>query len=100
MAWGGGGGMFGGAPVMGGNQPGSPGNGLPFAGIPEELQDGVEKLLGTEPDWPTSVRKLPSRRFLPSTDFTLNVHTGQRGCGTLIVHAPSARSATPFTLPM
>jgi len=65
MAWGGGGGgMFGsGAPVMGGgaNQPGSPGNGLPFAGIPEELQAGVEKLLDVEPDWPAPEAKFSQR---------------------------------------
>jgi ATP-binding cassette subfamily B protein len=58
MAWGGG--MFGGGPVAGGPQPGNPGNGLPFVGIPEELQAGVEKLLGTEPDWPA-----PEEKFLP-----------------------------------
>jgi ATP-binding cassette subfamily B protein len=61
MAWGGGG-MFGGGGggltggnVFGGgaNAPGNPGSGLPFAGIPSELQAGVEKLLQTEPDWPT-----------------------------------------------
>jgi ATP-binding cassette subfamily B protein len=41
------GGGFGGRP---GGSPGNPGNGLPFAGIPSELQDGVDKLLETEPD--------------------------------------------------
>src|SRR5262245_27524225 len=63
MAWGGGGGMFGGGGmgVGGGNQPGNPGNGLPFAGIPEELQAGVEQLLGTEPDWPTPEEKFSQR---------------------------------------
>src|SRR6476646_8244888 len=54
MAWGGaGGGMCGGGGPVGGGSPGNPGNGLPFAGIPSELQAGVEKLLDTEPDWPT-----------------------------------------------
>ena len=62
MAWGGGGGMFGG----GGRgsaaaRPGNPGNGLPFAGIPSELQAGVEKLLDTEPDWPTPDEKFSHR---------------------------------------
>jgi ATP-binding cassette subfamily B protein len=44
----GGGGMFG----QGGGprQAASPGGGLPFAGIPSELQDGVDKLLAEEPD--------------------------------------------------
>jgi ATP-binding cassette, subfamily B, bacterial len=47
MFGGGGGGMFGGRP---GGSPGNPGGGLPFAGIPSELQDGVDKLLKTEPE--------------------------------------------------
>lgn len=48
MAWsGGGGGAWGGRP---GGSPGNPGNGLPFAGIPPELQDGVDKLLKDEPE--------------------------------------------------
>jgi ATP-binding cassette subfamily B protein len=53
MAFGGGmggiGGGFGGGPV---GRPGAPGAGLPFAGIPSELQDGVDKLLAEEPDYP------------------------------------------------
>jgi ATP-binding cassette subfamily B protein len=49
MSWGGGGGMgFGGAPG-GFGRPAAPG--LPFAGIPSELQDGVDQLLATEPDY-------------------------------------------------
>ena len=53
MAWGGGG-IFGGAPIGGqtGGSPGNPGNGLPFAGIPWEMRQGVEQLLADEPDWP------------------------------------------------
>jgi ATP-binding cassette, subfamily B, bacterial len=34
----------------GGQPVGNPGNGLPFAGIPSELQDGVDKLLEKEPE--------------------------------------------------
>ncbi|HET6794913.1 MAG TPA: ABC transporter ATP-binding protein [Acidimicrobiales bacterium] len=51
MAWGGppGGGAFGGG-VGGPRSAANPGQGLPFAGIPPELQDGVDKLLSTEPD--------------------------------------------------
>jgi ATP-binding cassette, subfamily B, bacterial len=54
MVWGGGaagGGMWGGG-VGGrpGGSPGNPGGGLPFAGIPPELQDGVDYLLKKEPD--------------------------------------------------
>ncbi|MGO8871000.1 MAG: ABC transporter ATP-binding protein [Acidimicrobiales bacterium] len=48
MTFGGGmGGGFGG-PVGGMGRPGAPG--LPFAGIPSELQDGVDRLLATEPE--------------------------------------------------
>ena len=44
--WGGGPGMFG-----GGGRPGAPAApGLPFGGIPEELQDGVDALLTEEPN--------------------------------------------------
>ncbi len=53
MAWGGpGGGMWGGGGMGGrpGGSPGNPGNGLPFAGIPPELQEGVDLLLKKEPD--------------------------------------------------
>jgi ATP-binding cassette subfamily B protein len=44
--------MTGGAPMGGavGGSPGNPGNGLPFAGIPWEMRQGVEKLLADEPD--------------------------------------------------
>jgi ATP-binding cassette subfamily B protein len=62
MAWGGGGGgMFGGGGPVGGGSPGNPGNGLPFAGIPEELQAGVEKLLDSEPEWPDPDEKFSQR---------------------------------------
>ncbi|HLY82078.1 MAG TPA: ABC transporter ATP-binding protein [Acidimicrobiales bacterium] len=46
----GGGGMFG-APQPGGH-PSSPGAGLPFAGIPSELAERVEKLVANEPEVP------------------------------------------------
>jgi ATP-binding cassette subfamily B protein len=48
MAWGGGGGF--GPPMGGGMAPGKAGAGLPFGGIPSELQDGVDALLAGEPD--------------------------------------------------
>jgi ATP-binding cassette, subfamily B, bacterial len=45
-----------------GSGPGRPGvSGLPFAGIPSELQDGVDKLLTTEPEYPE-----------PDIDFSQN----------------------------
>jgi ATP-binding cassette subfamily B protein len=47
--FGGGGGMVGG-PMGGGGPPGAPQAGLPFGGIPYELQEGVDLLLKEEPD--------------------------------------------------
>ncbi|HEX4082581.1 MAG TPA: ABC transporter ATP-binding protein, partial [Acidimicrobiales bacterium] len=48
MAWGMGGGF--GPPMGGGARPGAPGAGLPFGGIPSELQAGVDRLLADETD--------------------------------------------------
>ena len=45
MAWGG----MAGAPMGGGVPAGRPGAGLPFGGIPSELQAGVDRLLAEEP---------------------------------------------------
>jgi ATP-binding cassette subfamily B protein len=44
--------MFGGGgpPIGGGGPPGAAQNGLPFGGIPHELQEGVDLLLADEPD--------------------------------------------------
>jgi ATP-binding cassette subfamily B protein len=71
MAGFGGGPMWGGAP-RGGWGPGGGGqrsqDGAPFAGIPPELQESVEKLLETEPEHPTPTvafsRRNPERRRL------------------------------------
>lgn len=52
MGWGGGGAGWGGPPIGGGGRPGAPGAGLPFGGIPSELQDGVDRLLADEPEHP------------------------------------------------
>src|SRR6188472_3625809 len=49
MAWSMGGGFNGGA--FGGGQNSSRSAGLPFAGIPEELRDGVEKIVAAEPEF-------------------------------------------------
>ncbi len=50
------GGFGGGAPMFGGGggarSAAAPGGGLPFAGIPPELQEGVDKLLTSEPEYP------------------------------------------------
>ncbi len=65
------GGFGGGAPMFGpgggSRSASSPGNGLPFAGIPSELQKGVDKLLVEEPDHgdprfasPTPMRMRPA----------------------------------------
>jgi ATP-binding cassette subfamily B protein len=48
MMFGGGGGGFGGP----GGAQASAASGLPFAGIPHELQDGVDRLLASEPEHP------------------------------------------------
>ncbi len=63
MAWGGGMGMGGRGTGPGGmfgaNQTGrGPGAGLPFAGIPEEMQARVKEILAKEPEWPE-----PEARF-------------------------------------
>ncbi len=47
LMWGGAGG---GPPMGGGGSPGSPQAGLPFGGIPHELQGGVDLLLAEEPE--------------------------------------------------
>ena len=77
MAWGGGG--FG--PPMGGGGPnGRPGGGLPFAGIPSELQSGVDLLLEEEPDHGD-----------PGVVFTQRRSTSDRerlGLGRLLVKYP------------
>jgi len=50
------GGFGGGSPMFGGGggsrSAAAPGGGLPFAGIPSELQDGVDNLLAREPEYP------------------------------------------------
>ncbi|MGH2842106.1 MAG: ABC transporter ATP-binding protein, partial [Solirubrobacteraceae bacterium] len=46
MSFGGGGPMFGG----GRGSASSPGGGLPFAGVPTEMQAGVNRLLADEPE--------------------------------------------------
>lgn len=48
MAWGGGWG--GGGQAGGPRSAANPGGGLPFAGIPSELREGVDRLVGEEPD--------------------------------------------------
>jgi ATP-binding cassette, subfamily B, bacterial len=76
MAWGGGT-ITGGAPMGGsvGGSPGNPGNGLPFAGIPWEMRQGVEKLLADEPDlagderWEASEKSFTHR--MPESGISL-----------------------------
>jgi ATP-binding cassette subfamily B protein len=66
------GGFGGGAPMFGGGggsrSAAAPGGGLPFAGIPSELQEGVDKLLAQEPEYPQ-----------PSAEFGyINTDAGSR----------------------
>jgi ATP-binding cassette, subfamily B, bacterial len=61
------GGFGGGSPMFGGGggsrTAAAPGGGLPFAGIPPELQEGVNKLLDDEPEYPA-----PSAQFSYRTE--------------------------------
>ncbi|HEY5431645.1 MAG TPA: ABC transporter ATP-binding protein [Solirubrobacteraceae bacterium] len=52
----------------------APGGGLPFAGIPPELQEGVDRLLATEPEHPE-----PSARFSHRATDDGGVHLTLRG---------------------
>jgi ATP-binding cassette subfamily B protein len=67
------GGFGGGAPMFGGGggsrAASSPGGGLPFAGIPPELQDGVNKLLDDEGEYPE-----PSARYTYRNDDESTKH--------------------------
>jgi ATP-binding cassette, subfamily B, bacterial len=89
MAWGGGG-AFGGGGGFVGAQSSSQQAGLPFGGIPTELQLGVDKILTTEPEHATAdVRftQLPSEReqrrlTLP---FLVNEHPVLLAIGALLV---------------
>ena len=67
MGPGGGAPMFG--PAGGSRSAAAPGGGLPFAGIPPELQAGVDKLLAEEPD-----HGEPRARFTYRTDDTSGKH--------------------------
>jgi ATP-binding cassette subfamily B protein len=50
--------LGGGGPVFGGGQGAAAASGLPFGGIPSEMQEGVDRLLASEPD-----HGAPSVRF-------------------------------------
>ena len=67
MSFGGGAPMFG--PAGGSRSAAAPGGGLPFAGIPSELQAGVDKLLSEEPD-----HGEPTARFTYRTDDDSGKH--------------------------
>jgi ATP-binding cassette subfamily B protein len=75
MSFGGGtvsGGAFGAA--GGSRAAAAPGGGLPFAGIPPELQEGVDKLLATEPD-----HGKPDVHFSYRGDDSAGAHLTLRG---------------------
>ncbi|HEV3328018.1 MAG TPA: ABC transporter ATP-binding protein [Acidimicrobiales bacterium] len=87
MGWGGG---FGGGGGFVGAQSASAQAGLPFGGIPSELQQGVDKILKTEPEHPTSdVRftALPSERERRRLTIPLlvNEHPVLLAVGALLV---------------
>jgi ATP-binding cassette subfamily B protein len=92
MAWGGGT-ITGGAPMGGsvGGSPGNPGNGLPFAGIPWEMRQGVEKLLADEPDLAGNARWEASER-----SFTHRMH--ESGISLRRMLRPHKRMMTLSTL--
>jgi ATP-binding cassette, subfamily B, bacterial len=89
MAWGGGG-AFGGGGGFVGAQTSTQQAGLPFGGIPTELQLGVDKILSTEPEHPRSdvaFTQLPSereRRRL-SLPFLVNEHPVLLATGSFLV---------------
>jgi ATP-binding cassette, subfamily B, bacterial len=87
MGWGGG---FGGGGGFVGAQSASAQAGLPFGGIPSELQQGVDKILKNEPEHPTSdVRftALPSERERRRLTIPLlvNEHPVLLAAGALLV---------------
>jgi ATP-binding cassette subfamily B protein len=64
--------MFG--PAGGSRSAAAPGGGLPFAGIPWELQQGVDKLLKEEPD-----HGEPAARYEPIADIEAGRRLSLRG---------------------
>ena len=91
MGWGaaGGAGGFAGVPMGGASRPGGQ-PGLPFAGIPSELQDGVDAIIATEPERGSSAAGFTShpsadeqrRLTLPSL---LAEHPGLMGWSAVLV---------------
>jgi ATP-binding cassette subfamily B protein len=98
MGMGGGGGFAGGGMFAGGGgsrSAANPGGGLPFAGIPSEMQAGVEELLAHEPEHPEPTvrfshrpQSLAERRRL-SLRSLLTEHKGLLGLAGLLVVAVS-----------
>jgi ATP-binding cassette subfamily B protein len=85
----GGGGMVGG-PMGGGGPPGSPQAGLPFGGIPHELQEGVDLLLAEEPERGESdvvftQLPLPNEKKRLSLTSLLTEYKGMLALVTLLV---------------
>ena len=79
MAWGGG--FVGGAPMGGSHRPGGGQPGLPFAGIPTELQAGVDRIVATEPSrepasGPFDPTPTPAETTRLSLRRLLNEHPG------------------------
>jgi ATP-binding cassette subfamily B protein len=57
----------------------APGGGLPFAGIPPELRDGVDRLLESEPDHAEPDHAEPDAAFTYTTDDHGSEHLTMRG---------------------
>ncbi|HUF32757.1 MAG TPA: ABC transporter ATP-binding protein [Acidimicrobiales bacterium] len=98
MAWGGGGGGMG---FGGGGPAGNPGGGLPFAGIPPELQSRVDTLLETEPEHPEQEPVEFSHAEFDRRPFTLRRFLGGHrlalvGAFALVVIETVAMQAGPL----
>jgi ATP-binding cassette subfamily B protein len=99
MGWGGGG--FG-PPMGGGGRPGQPVGSLPFAGIPSELQEGVDRLLAEEPEHPepvvrfSQIRGEAERRPLTLWRLLTEHPSMLAGAGVLVVVIALVAQAGPL----
>ncbi|HMD44740.1 MAG TPA: ABC transporter ATP-binding protein, partial [Acidimicrobiales bacterium] len=101
MAWGGGFGAGGGPPIGGGGPPGQAIAGLPFGGIPSELQQGVDALLAEETKHPEPELKHSHQRQVDVHRLSiwrlLAEYPGMLAlAGLLVVTVSVAMQAGPF----
>jgi ATP-binding cassette subfamily B protein len=91
MAWGGGGLMGSGGTGtgrgIGQTSSANPGSGLPFAGIPAEMQRRVEEIMAGEPDWPPPVASFSHRMAQSGVSLRsmLRPHKGLLSAATVLV---------------